>query len=120
MASEAADPLTAYRTEREQLRQKHRAELNDIIHDGDTDPETLAMAQRQLMAQIQREETETTLEGLLAARGFGEAVVSATAQSVNVMVPAETLDRRQTAMILEMTLRETGVMAGNVKILAIN
>ena len=118
--AEAEDPLTAYRTERDQLRQKHRAELNDIIHDDATDPGTLGLAQRQLMEQMAREEKETTLEALLAAKGFDGVVVSATNQSVNVIVPSEPLDRHQTAVILELVLRETGVTAGNVKIVAIN
>ena len=114
------DPLTRFRTQRQQLRQKQRAELNDIIHDADTDAETLSMAQRQLLSLMENETAETTLEGLLSARGFQDPLVSANAGAVYVMVRSEGLDRRETAIILDLALRETGVTAGNVKILAIN
>ena len=40
--------------------------------------------------------------------------------SVNVILRAEALTRRETAVILDLVLRETGVTAGNVKILTIN
>ena len=114
------DPLTRFRTQRQQLRQKQRAELNDIIHDADTDAETLSMAQRQLLSLMENETAEATLEGLLSARGFQDPLVSANAGAVYVMVRSEGLDRRETAIILDLALRETGVTAGNVKILAIN
>ena len=117
---ERADPLTSFRTERQQLRQKQRAELNDIIHDADTDAETLSMAQRQLMALMESESAELTLEGLLSARDFVEPLVSVSGGAVYAMVRAQQLTRQQTAVILDLILRETGVTAGNVKILAIN
>ena len=114
------DPLTRFRTQRQQLRQKQRAELNDIIHDAATDAETLSMAQRQLLALMESESAELTLEGLLSARDFKEPLVSVGGGAVYAMVRAEQLTRQQTAVILDLILRETGVTAGNVKILAIN
>ena len=100
--------------------QKQRAELNDIIHDASTDAETLSMAQRQLLRLMEAETAEATLEGLLDARGFEDALVSVNAGAVYVMVRSEALNRQETAVILDLALRETGVTAGNVKILAIN
>ena len=115
-----ADPLTRFRTEREQLRAKQRAELNDIIHDDATDAETLSMAKRRLMALMDSENAETTLEGILSARGFEDALASVNADSVYIMVRSEGLNRQQSAVILDLALRQTGVTAGNVKILSIN
>ena len=119
IAAEQADPLTAFRTERQQLRQKQRSELNEIIHDASTDAETLALARQRLLELMDSETAETTLEGLLNARGFQDALVSVNGSAVYVMVRAERLNRQETAVILDLALRETGATAGNVKILAI-
>lgn len=116
--AEQADPLTRFRTEREQLREKHRAELNDMIHSASTDEASLSLARQQLLALMASESAEVTLEGLLAARGFEDALVSVNAGAVYVMVRREALTQRETAAILDLVLRETGVTAGNVKILA--
>ena len=117
--TEHPDPLQRFRTEREQLRRRRQAELNDIIHDAKTDAETLALAQRQLMAQLSAEDAEVRLEGLLGARGFDGAVVSVSEGAVNVLIHRETITRQETAVILDLALRETGVSGGNVKIIPV-
>ena len=117
---EASDPLTAFRTERAQLRERQRAELNDIIHDAATDPDTLSSAKRRLMELMDSERAETDIEGVLSARGFEETLVTVSATAVNVLVRGETLDRRKTAVILDLVLRQTGVTSQNVKIIPIN
>ena len=45
----AGDPLEDFRLEREQLRSMQTAQLNDIIHDGETYGQTRALAQRTLL-----------------------------------------------------------------------
>ena len=117
--TEHPDPLQRFRTEREQLRRRRQAELNDIIHDAKTDAETLALAQRQLMAQLSAEDAEVRLEGLLGVRGFDGAVVSVSEGAVNVLIHRETITRQETAVILDLALRETGVSGGNVKIIPV-
>ena len=114
------DPVTQFRTEREQLRSRQTGELNDIIHDTGTDAETVSLAKRQLMDLMKRQETEQRLEGILAILGATVAAMSVSDASVNVILRAEALTRRETAVILDLVLRETGVTAGNVKILTIN
>lgn len=117
---EQNDPVTQFRTEREQLRSRQTGELNDIIHDSSTDAETASLAKRQLMDLMKRQEAEQQLEGILAIRGFEDALVTVSDASVNVILRANALTRRETAVILDLVLRETGVTAGNVKILTIN
>lgn len=120
VTAEALDPLTHFRTEREQLRQRQRAELNDIIHDSGTDAGTLSMAKQRLMQLMDSESAEARIEGVLTARGFSEALVTVSANAVNVLLRAEGLTRQETAVILDLVLRETGVTSGNVKIIPIN
>ncbi len=120
VSAEQADPVTRFRTEREQLRSRQTGELNDLIHDAATDAETVNLAKRQLMDLMKRQEAEQRLEGILSIRGFEGALVTVSDASVNVILRADALTRRETAVILDLVLRETGVTAGNVKILTIN
>ena len=120
VAAEAADPLTAYRTRREQLNQRQRAELNDIIHDPDTDAAALDLAQRRLMTLQAAETDATQIEAVLKARGFEDAVAMIGPGAVTILIRAEALTRAQTAVILDLVLRQTGVSGGNVKIIPIN
>lgn len=114
------DPMSRFRTEREALRSRQMGELNDIIHSDHADADTVNMAQRQLMDMMKTQETELKLEGLLKLRGFEDALVTVSASSVNVILRSEAPTRQQNAVILDLILRETGVTAGNVKILSIN
>ena len=120
ISSEQADPVTQFRTEREQLRSRQTGELNDIIHDNSSDAETVNLAKRQLMDLMKRQEAEQRLEGVLKIRGFEDALVTVSDASVNVILRAQALTRQESAVILDLVLRETGVTAGNVKILTIN
>lgn len=119
-ATEQADPLVAFRQEREQLRAMQTAQLNDVIYGENTDEETRALAQRTLLSLLAWAEQETTLEGVLRARGYADAVVTVHEDSVNVLVRAQSLTRQESAVILELVLRETDASSGEVKIIPIN
>ena len=59
-------------------------------------------------------------EGLLRLREFADVLVTVHTDSVNVMVRADALNRQQSAVILDLVMRETGISGGNVKIIPIN
>ena len=115
----AVDPLTEFRTEREQLFALQTAELNDLIHGADTDGEIRLLAQEKLLELMDRADKETLLEGVLHARGFENALVTVSENSVNVLLKAVSITRQEAAVILELVLRETGVTGGNVKIIPV-
>jgi len=119
MQSEA-DPVTSFRTIRQQLRAMQKAQLNDIAHSAETDADISAMAQRQLLDLCAREEDEMLLEGVLAMRGWENAVVTVHEDSVNVILQADMVTQQETSVILELVCRETGVQGGNVKIIPVN
>ena len=52
-------------------------------------------------------------------RGFGDALVTVSANSVNVVVHADTLSQAESAAILELVMRETGQSGANVKIMTV-
>lgn len=117
---QSSDPMESFRTERQQLRQMQIAQLNELIYGERTDDELVALSQRKLMDLMDWSEQETTLEGVLQTRGFKDALVTVHTDSVNVIVRADSLNRQQTAVILELVMRETGISGGNVKIIPIN
>lgn len=114
------DPVQQFKTVRRQLRAMQKAQLNDIVHDNETDAELAAMARRQLMELCACEEQEITLEGVLNLRGWENPVVTVHKDSVNVILCAESIGMQESSVILELVCRETGVQSGNVKIIPIN
>ena len=116
----AVNPIEQFRTERQQLRQMQMEQLNEIVYGGSADAEMIAMAQRRQLELMEWSEHELTLEGVLRLREFEDALVTVHTDSVNVMVCADALTREQTAVILELVMRETGISGGNVKIIPIN
>ena len=108
-----------YSTERGQLRSKLISELKDIIYDESTSPEVLATAQMSLIKNMEWMEMEATLEDIIALKGYGEAIVTIHQDSVNILIRKDELTQSQTAAILELACRETGITSGNIKIIPI-
>lgn len=113
------DPMARFRLEREQLRAREEAQLNDIIHDPGGDEAIGARAREQLLSLLDRSEKELALEGILQSRGFEDALVSLSDASANVLLRRESLTSAETAVILELVMRETGLTGGNVKIIPV-
>ena len=62
-------------------------------------------------------EKEVTVEGLLRAKGFSQAIVTLSPESVNVVVADASVTSQQAAQILQIVQNETGQPAQNVKII---
>lgn len=113
------DPVESFLTIRQQLRAMQKAQLNDVAHDAQADAELASMAQRQLLLLCRQEEQETTIEGILQMRGWEQPVVTVHPDSVNVLLQVDSINRQESAVILDLVCRETGIMSGNVKIIPI-
>ena len=120
VATEAADPLTEFRTEREQLRQMEKNQLNDIIHSDNSDAESAALARQKLLELMDGESRELELEGILKSRGFEDVLAVVRDGACNILVRGKPLSQRENAIILDLVLRQTGIIGGNVKIIPIN
>ena len=114
-----SDPMAAFRLEREQLRARQEAQLNDVIHDADADGETRAQARRALLDMLAHARSENAIEGILQSRGFEDALASVSDSAANVLIRGEGLTHAQSAVILELVMRETGLTGGNVKIIPV-
>lgn len=115
-----ADSMEAFRTERQQLRQMQLSQLNEIVYAENSSDEIVTRARARQMELMEWAEQEQTLEGVLSVRGFEDVLVTVHGDSVNVLVRTDALTREQTAVILELVMRETGVSGGNVKIIPVN
>lgn len=114
------DPIKEFRSERQMTRQMQISQLNELMHSSDAGDDVVLMARRRLLSLMDWAEKETTIEGILNMREFEDAVVTVHDDSVNVLVKGDGLTQRQTAVILEIVMRETGISGGNVKIIPIN
>ncbi len=116
--SSGEDYFTAFRSNREAVREREVSYLDDIISDPSTDSETLSQAQNQKLSIIECMEAEFTIESLILAKGFEDVAVTFHKGSVNVIIDTDTLSQEQVAQILNIVLAETGEPASNIKISA--
>ena len=92
--------------------------LDEVIAASASDDETLADAQGQKLTLVENMEKEFTVESLIKAKGFEDAAVTFHAGTVNVVVKADELsDKQGVAQILEITKKETGEPAENIKVM---
>ena len=104
-------------TIREQVRKLEMEYLDEVIAASASDDETLADAQGQKLTLVENMEKEFTVESLIKAKGFEDAAVTFHAGTVNVVVKADELSDKQVAQILEITKKETGEPAENIKVM---
>ena len=78
--------------------------------------QTVEEALRQKTELARTREIETTVETLLAARGFDQTLCTVRQGSVNIVVRAQSLTQQQAAQILDIAVSESGEPAANVRI----
>ena len=111
------DYFAVFREDREQVRKLEMEYLDEVIAASASDDETLADAQGQKLTLVENMEKEFTVESLIKAKGFEDAAVTFHAGTVNVVVKADELSDKQVAQILEITKKETGEPAENIKVM---
>ena len=116
-AAETGSFFTDYRSERNSVRAQEVAYLDSIIQNTATKQETLDEAQARKLELTDMMEKEVTVEGLLRAKGFSQAIVTLSPESVNVVVADASVTSQQAAQILQILQNETGQPAQNVKII---
>ena len=116
-AAETGSFFTDYRSERNSVRAQEVAYLDSIIQNTATKQETLDEAQARKLELTDMMEKEVTIEGLLRAKGFSQAIVTLSPESVNVVVADASVTSQQAAQILQIVQNETGQPAQNVKII---
>lgn len=117
LTSGAASAIVAEaKVTREQVRAKNKESLMEII-----DSENLSEAQKQeavnqMVRMTEIAEKEAAAETLMASKGFSEAVVNMTEDSVDVVVNAKELSDSNRAQIEDIITRKTGIAPQNIVI----
>lgn len=114
---ETANFFTTYKTERMSNREEEMTYLDSVIANASTDTETINEAQQMKMEIISNMELESTLEGLLVAKGFEDAIVTFGSTSVNIVVKDAELTQAKVAQILDIVTTETQYTASEIKVI---
>ena len=98
----------------------YQLELYDSIISTSSDAEEIASAKVERAKIASRVESELVLEGLIAACGYEDVIVTTTEDNTNVFVKTSAgLNSDEVASILSILTTETDVLASNVKIIPV-
>ncbi|MBR2861772.1 MAG: SpoIIIAH-like family protein [Clostridia bacterium] len=114
---ETSNFFTTYKSERLSNREEELTYLESVITNANTDAQTINEAQQMKMEIVANMELESTLEGLLVAKGFEDAIVTFGTTSVNIVVKDAELTQTKVAQILDIVTTETQYTAGEVKVI---
>ena len=112
--------FASYRSDRESTRESEYLYLDSIIASAEVSEESRLSAEQQKLALVMRMEQELTLEALIKAKGFEDAVVAISDSGVNVVVGTDELSADHATQILAIITEETDYNATDVKIIPYN
>lgn len=101
---------------KEQTRYENREALLEIINNTSIADDQKQVALDSMVALTETAEKEMSAEILLSARGFSDAVVSITGNTVDVVVAGSEISDAQRAQIEDIVMRKTGVTIENIVI----
>ena len=108
------------RMDREEGHSKAIETLNTVIQNDATDEESRTAAAEQVAAIAQNSDTEIKVENLIKAKGYQDAVVYMSDDSVSVVIKSEGLEASDISLIQGIVTQETGAAAEQIKIVEIN
>ena len=112
----ASTYMAQARIDREQTRSQNKETLLEIINNGSLSEEERQSAVQSMVELTDAVEKEAAAEMLLEAKGFEDAVVNLSGDTVDVVVPAADLADDQRAQIEDIIKRKTGVGVENIVI----
>lgn len=115
-AEAGTDLFSEARLEREIGRSQSVASLQNLVHDSAASAEGRAAAEAEILEISRLSETEGTVESLLSAKGFPEAVIYIQNGSVTAIVKGEGLSNQTVAGIVDIITTQTGIAADKIKI----
>ena len=115
----SADFFATYREDRTLTRNLELEYLDAIITSASSSADYVATATSKKLALVAQMDKELVLEGLIAASGFDDAIVTASGENLNVMVKTAGLTSSDAAKILSIIVDETSTPATNVKIIPV-
>lgn len=116
----AADVISQARLTREQVRSKNKEALLEVINNTSITEEQKQNAIDNMIELTSIAEKEAAAEMLLDAKGYADAVVSITEDSVDVVVNLSQVDDAGRAQIEDIVKRKTGIAPENIVITPIH
>ncbi|NLM03570.1 MAG: SpoIIIAH-like family protein [Clostridiales bacterium] len=107
----------ANKLERDKKRSEMVSQLNDIIDNELTTNDIRDQAQALKLEMISNTEKEILIENMLMAKGFTNAIVYITDDSINVVVNSDVLKDKDVAQIVDIIRRETDILMDNITIM---
>lgn len=116
--AEGDDYFATSRLTREQARDEAVSTLKEISESEDADQTAKDEAAAQISALAEDSVAEANIESMIRAKGYEDAVVMIGDESVNVVVapPEGGLQATDVTVIKDIVVSETGVTAGQIKI----
>lgn len=92
---------------REQTRAKNKETLTSLVNNQNVSSAKRDKAMNEIMKMTTISEKETATENMLAAKGFSDAIVTISDESVDVIINAENLTEQQIAQVADIVKRKT-------------
>lgn len=115
-ATVSVNTLQGAKLMKEQTRAENKAALMQIINNANIADDQKQVALNSMVGLTETAEKEMSAEILLDARGFEDAVVSITGDTVDVVVSGADLSDTQRAQIEDIVMRKTGTPIENIVI----
>lgn len=106
--------LSSAKFAKEQSRAQSKEALQELIDNDTLSEDAKKEAVASMIALTEASQKEADAQMLLEAKGFEQTVVSMSEGYVDVMINAESLTDAQTAQIIDIVQRKTGVASENV------
>ncbi|MBM7614002.1 SpoIIIAH-like family protein [Alkaliphilus hydrothermalis] len=111
----------AYFIESKMQRDKKRSEmmsyLNSIVDNAYTAEDVREQAQTMKMQLVTNTDKELMIENMITAKGFNDAIVYLTDQTINIVVQSPGLNGKEVAQIVDIVRRETEIVMDNIIIM---
>lgn len=119
-SSEGNDFFASARLDRELSRSKATETLKSLINDNNTDKGAKEKAEQEVINMAKLSDKENTIESLIRAKGFDDAVVYINDGVAYVAVAAQGMTPADAAKIQEIITDQTGITPSNIKITEVN
>ena len=111
--------FNSYRTDRTSTRNQEIEYLDAILASATSSAEAKANAETERADLIKLMESELVLEGLIKAKGFEDAIISALSSNITVIVKKAELTSSEVAQLVEIITTQTNYTLENIKIVPV-
>lgn len=112
----SANFFNNYRSDRNSTRDQEKLYLDAIIASETTSAEAKANAEAERLKLITNMDSIMNIENLIKAKGFSDVIVSATANTINVIVETGGLTNAEVAQIVDVVKNNSDYSIDSIKI----